>query len=109
MGSIIYTLVTRYLSCYYKLYSTCIHFIPSEVTKGLVKTIVHMKFDITINYYHHVTLSNTHHPPHMLSHASLIIASSKERGNNMHISIYQEHNKDSDLINHPLKLKIHHT
>jgi hypothetical protein len=44
----------------------------------------------------------------MLSHTSLIMTSSKERGNNMHISIHQEYNKGSDLINHPIKLRIHH-
>jgi hypothetical protein len=26
----------------------------------------------------------------------------------MHLLIYQEHNKGSDLINHPIKLRIHH-
>jgi hypothetical protein len=44
----------------------------------------------------------------MISHIILTITSSKERGNNMHLSIYQEHNKGSDLINHSIKLRIHH-
>jgi hypothetical protein len=26
----------------------------------------------------------------------------------MRLSIHEEHNKDSDLINNPVKLKIHH-
>ena len=89
-------------------YNTCIHFIPSKVTKELVKTIVDMRFAVTTHYYHHVIPSNTHHPPHMLLHTSLIRTSNKEQGNNMHLLIHQEHNKDSDLIDHPIKQKIHH-
>jgi hypothetical protein len=55
-----------------------------------------------------ITPSIIHDPPHMLSHTSLIITSSKDWGNNMHLSIHQEHNKGSDLINNPIKLIIHH-
>ena len=82
--------------------------IPSEVTKELVKTIVDMRLAVTTHYYHHLTPSNTHHPPHMLLHTGLIRTSNKERGNNMHQSIHQDHNKDSNLIDHPIKYKIHH-
>ena len=67
-----------------------------------------MRFGVTTHYYHHVTPSNTHHPQHMLLHTSWIRTSNKERGNNMHLLIYQEHNKDSDLLDHPIKHKIHH-
>jgi hypothetical protein len=39
----------------------------------------------------------------MLSHTSWIRTSNKERGNNMHILIHQGHDKDSHLIDHPIK------
>jgi hypothetical protein len=73
------------------------------VSKGIGKNYSRCEVAIIIHYYYHVTPSNTHHPPHMLSHTSLIITSSKERGNSMHLSIHQEHNKGSDLTNHPIK------
>jgi hypothetical protein len=44
----------------------------------------------------------------MLSHTILIITSTKEWDNNMHLPIHQEHNKGLDLINYPIKLRIHH-
>jgi hypothetical protein len=90
-------------------YSICILFLPSEVTKGIGKNHSRYETAVTIHYYYHVTASNTYHPPHMLSHTCLIITSSKEQGNNMHLLIHQAHNKDSHLINHPIKLRIHHT
>jgi hypothetical protein len=68
----------------------------------LVNTIAKHEIVVTIHHYH-VTPSNTHHPPHMLSHNSWIRTSNKERGNNMHLLIHQEHNKDSHLMDHPIK------
>jgi hypothetical protein len=50
------------------------------------KTIVDIKFVVTFHYYHHFTPSNTYHPPHMFSHISLIITSSKEQ---VTICVYQ--------------------
>jgi hypothetical protein len=88
----------RILSCH-----ICILFIPSEVITKLANTIVGHEIDVTIHYYYQVTLSNTHHPPHMVSHTSQIRTSNKERGNNMHLLIHQEHDKDSHLIVHPIK------
>jgi hypothetical protein len=44
---------------------------------------------ISIHYYYHVTPSNTHYPPHMLSHKSLIITSCKEQVSS--VSIHQIH------------------
>ena len=44
----------------------------------------------------------------MLLHTSLIRTSNKERGNDMDLLIHQEHNKDSDLIDQPIKQKIDH-
>jgi hypothetical protein len=73
------------------------------VSKGIGKNHSRCEVVVTIQYYYHVTPSNTHHPPHMLSYTSLIITISKDQGNNMHLSIHQEHNKGSDLINHPIK------
>jgi hypothetical protein len=61
-----------------KYSSTCILFLPSEVTKGIGKNHNRYEIIVTIQYYYHVAPSNTHHPPHMLSHTSLIIKSSKE-------------------------------
>jgi hypothetical protein len=83
-------------------------FLPSEVTTGIGKNHSRYETAVIIHYYYHVTPSNTHHPPHMLLHTCLIIISIKERGNNMHLLIQQECNKDSYLINHPIKLRIHH-
>jgi hypothetical protein len=60
-------------------------FLPSEVTKGIGNNHSRYEVVVTIHYYH-VIPSNIHHPPHMLSHTSLIITSSKERGK---ICIYQ--------------------
>jgi hypothetical protein len=84
-----------------KNFSTYIPFLPSDVTKELVKTILAMKL---WSWCHNSPLL----PPNMLSHTCLIITSSKERSNNMHPFIHQEHNKGSHLINHPIKLRIHH-
>jgi hypothetical protein len=67
-------------------------FFPSEVTKGIGKNNSRYEVAVTIHYYYHVTLLNTHHPPRMLTHTSSIKIGSKERGNNMHLSIHQEHN-----------------
>ena len=67
-----------------------------------------MKFAFTNHYNYHATPSNAHHPPHMLFHISLIGTSNKEWGNNVDLLIHQEHNKDSNLIDHPIKHKIHH-
>jgi hypothetical protein len=78
-------------------------FSPSEVTTKLVNTIAEYEIAITIHYYYQVTPSNTHRPTHMLSHTSWIKTINKEWGNNMHLLIYQEHNKDSHLIDHPIK------
>jgi hypothetical protein len=83
-----------------KNYSTCILFIPTEVTTELVNTIEALEIVVTIHYYYQVTASNTHHPSHMLSHTSRIRTSNKERGNNMHLLI---RDKGSHLINHPIK------
>jgi hypothetical protein len=86
-----------------RIYSTCILFLLSEVTTKLVNTIAEYEIDVTIPYYYQVTPSNTHHSPHMLSHTSWIRTSNKERGNNMHLLIHQEHDKDSYRIDHPIK------
>jgi hypothetical protein len=53
-----------------KNYSTCILFLPIEVTTELVNTIAEYEIAVTVQYYYQVTPSNTHHPPHMLSHTS---------------------------------------
>jgi hypothetical protein len=53
-----------------KNYSTCILFLPIEVTTELVNAIAEYENAVTIHYYYQVTLSNTHHTPHMLSHTS---------------------------------------
>jgi hypothetical protein len=66
-------------------------FFPSEITKGIGKNNSRYKVVVMIHYYH-VTSSHTHHPPRMLTHTSLIKIGSKEWGNNMHLSIHQEHN-----------------
>jgi hypothetical protein len=79
------------------------HFFSNEVTTELVSTVVEQEIAVIIHYYYQVTPSNTHHPPHMLSHTSWIRTSNKERGNNMHLLIHQEHDKDSHLIDHPIK------
>jgi hypothetical protein len=84
-------------------YSTCILFLPTEVTIKLVNTIAKHEIVVTIHYYNQVTLSNTHHPPHMLSHTSWIRTTNKEWGNNMDLLIHHEHNKDSHVIDHPIK------
>jgi hypothetical protein len=84
-------------------YSTCILFLPNEVTTELVNTIAEHEIIVIIHYYNQVTPSNTHHPPHMLLHPSWIRKTNKERGNNMHLLIHQEYNKDSHLIDHPIK------
>jgi hypothetical protein len=68
----------------------------------LVNTIAAHEILVTIHYYYQVTPSNTHPPPHMLSHTCWIRTSNKKQGNNMHILIYQELNKDSHLIDHPI-------
>jgi hypothetical protein len=51
-----------------KKYSTCITFIPSEVTTELANTIACHEIVVTIHYYYQVTPSNTHHPPHALAY-----------------------------------------
>jgi hypothetical protein len=51
-----------------KKYSTCILFIPSEVTVELANTIAGHEIDVIIHYYYQVTSSNTHHPPHALAY-----------------------------------------
>jgi hypothetical protein len=86
-----------------RTYSTCIRFLPSEVTTELVNIIAEHEIAIKIHYYYLVIPFNTHHPPHMLSHSSWIRTSNKEWDNNMHLLIHQEHNKDSNLIDHPIK------
>jgi hypothetical protein len=55
--------------------STCILFLPSEVTKGIGKNHSRYEVVVTIHYYYHVTLLSIYHPPHMLSHTGLIIIS----------------------------------
>jgi hypothetical protein len=60
-----------------KKYSTCILFLPSEVTTKLENTIVGHEIVVTIPYYYQVTPSNTHHSPHTLSHTSWIKTSNK--------------------------------
>jgi hypothetical protein len=84
-------------------YSTCILFISSEVTIELVNTIAAHEIDVTNQYYYQFTPSNTHHPPHMLSHTSWVRTSNKEWASDMHLLIHQEHDKDSHLIDHPIK------
>jgi hypothetical protein len=86
-----------------KNYSACIHLLPCEVKIELVNTIAEHEIAITIYYYYEVTRSNTHHPPHMLSHTSWIRTSNKEWCNNIHLLIHQEHDKDSHLMDHPIK------
>jgi hypothetical protein len=86
-----------------KNYRTCILFLPSEVTTELVNTIAEHEIAITIHNYYQVTPSNTNHPPDMLSHTSWIKTSNKEWGNNMHLLIHQEHDKDSHIIDHQIK------
>jgi hypothetical protein len=83
-------------------YSTCILFLPSEVTTELVKTIADNEIIVTIHYYYQVTPSNTHHSPHMISHTSWIRTSNKERGNNC-IYSYIKNIIKVDLIDHPIK------
>jgi hypothetical protein len=56
-----------------KNYSTCILFLPSEVTTELVRHHSSYKIDVTVHYYYEVTPSNTDYPPHMLSHTRWII------------------------------------
>jgi hypothetical protein len=51
-----------------KKYSTCILFIPSEVTVELANSKEGHKIDVTIHYYYQVTPSNTHRPPHALAY-----------------------------------------
>jgi hypothetical protein len=81
-------------------YSTCILFIPSEVTMELVKTVADhescSQFTNTTKLLHLI-----HTIP--LSHTSWIRTSNKEWGNNMHLLIYQEHNNISHLTDHPIK------
>jgi hypothetical protein len=48
-------------------------------------------------------LNLIHTIPIMLSHTSWIRTSNKEWGNNMHLLIHQEHDKDSHIIDHPIK------
>jgi hypothetical protein len=68
-----------------------------------VNTIVEYKIVVIIHYYYQLTPSNTHHPPHMLSHTSWIRTINKEPGNNIYLLIHQEHDKDSHLMDHPIK------
>jgi hypothetical protein len=92
-----------------KDYSTCILFLPSEVTKELVKTIVDMKLmSQSTTTTMHVTSSNTQHPPHILSHACLNRSSTKEQGNNMHLITHQEHDKGLTSHKSSNKIRIHH-
>jgi hypothetical protein len=81
-----------------KNYSTCILFLPSEVTTKLVNIIVDMKvlsqLTTTTKLLHLI-----HTIPHTCSHRT----SNKEWGNNMDLFIHQEHDKDSHLIDHPIK------
>jgi hypothetical protein len=52
-----------------KNYSTCILFLPSEVTMKLANTIASYEIVVTIHYYYYqVTPFNTHHPPHALTY-----------------------------------------
>jgi hypothetical protein len=50
-----------------RTYSTCILFIPSEVTTELVNTIAEHEIPVIIHYYYQVTPCETQHSPHMLS------------------------------------------
>jgi hypothetical protein len=50
-----------------KKYSTCILFLPSEVTTKLVNTTEH-EIVVMVHYHYQVTPSNTHHPPHALAY-----------------------------------------
>jgi hypothetical protein len=106
-GSIVHECKQGFLAVK-KNFSTCILFLPSEVIKGTGKNHSRYEIVVTIHYYYHITPSNTHHPPHMLSHICLVITSSKKRGNNMHLFIHQQHNKGSNLMNHRIKLNIYH-
>jgi hypothetical protein len=90
-------------SSFTKKYSTCILFLSSEVPTELANSIAEHEIVVTIYYYYQVTPSDTHHPPHMLSHTSWIKTSNKEQGNNMHLLIHQEYDKDSHLIDYPTK------
>jgi hypothetical protein len=88
-----------------KKYSTCILCLPCKVITELVNTIVQREIEIAVTihyYYYQVTPYNTYHPL-MLVHTSWIRISNKEWGNNMHLIIRQEHDKDSHLIDHPIK------
>jgi hypothetical protein len=51
-----------------KNYSTCILFIPSEITMELANTIAGHEIVVTIHYYYQVTPSNTYHLPHALAY-----------------------------------------
>jgi hypothetical protein len=51
-----------------KKYSTCILFLPSEVTTKLVNTIAEHETAVKIHYYYQVTPSNTHCPSHALAY-----------------------------------------
>jgi hypothetical protein len=56
------------LSAITKNYSTCIFFVPSEVTTKLANTIAGHEIIVTIHYYYQVTPSNTYHPSHALAY-----------------------------------------
>jgi hypothetical protein len=51
-----------------KKYSTCIVFLPSEVTTELANTIAEHEIAITVHYYYQVTPSNIHTISHTHSH-----------------------------------------
>jgi hypothetical protein len=65
--------------------STCILFLPSEVTTELINTIAAHEIVVTIHYYYHVTPSNTHHP-HKCS--CILVGSEQVIKNRVTICIY---------------------
>jgi hypothetical protein len=75
-----------------KNYSTCILFLPSEVTKELVKTMVDMKL-LSQSTTTTMLLHLTHTTHHTCSRIHAIITSTKEQGKNMHLLIHHEHDK----------------
>jgi hypothetical protein len=87
-----------------KNYITCILFIPSEVTTELAITIALHEIYVTNSLLATTKLIHLiHTTPLMLSHTNWIIISKKERGNNMHLLVHQEHNNVSHLIDQLIK------
>jgi hypothetical protein len=68
-----------------KKYSTCIPFLPCEVTTELLNTRAEHEIATTIYYYYQVTPSNIHHPP---SCSHILVGSEQVIKNGVRICIY---------------------